>query len=520
MMRSSTISNPLGATTRRPPSLSITPSKDEPLTGPNHHPDDQEEEEELQFEGTPLPATTASLYWGTALTTVAILYWYGVSTTIILSTKWLFNQYFSHPLTVTALNNGIAALWAWLVSKCFPHLKQPDQMSKELLYTYVLPIGLTTALEIGASNVALQLLSVSFGTILKGGGPIFTFLWGLFFRIEVFSWRIGGVLLAIALGIVLASLGEGQEFQWLGFLLQLSASALGGLRWAMTHKLLKSSTHAPTAATTTNEHRLHHHQHSSSSFHDNDAFGNNNDNSNKKNGETCHDCQDSRNHGRSNNNPAPVPTTWTKPMSPLSAILYTSPVTSLCVLPFALFLEGPSVWKEFHKNSNDDNNNDADAAHNDLFLVGAVITGIATLVFKLLMTEYWLVNDTSSLALSVAGVFKELLTIGGGIFFFSDSIDLLNVIGFMICQIGILSYVSMRFDKTKVSARSSPTSPLSPRGYHPVTTPGMESQPLSPSDSVMEAFVDEDVELTMYKDAFRVDNDDDDDDRLERTGIN
>jgi Triose-phosphate Transporter family len=517
MMRSSTTSNPIGATTRRPPSLAITPSKDEPLTGPNHHPDFDQEEEELELDGTPLPATTASLYWGTALTTLAIVFWYGISTTIILSTKWLFNQYFSHPLTVTALNNCIAALWALLVSKCFPHLKQPDQLSKDLLYNYVLTIGLTTALEIGASNVALQLLSVSFGTILKGGGPIFTFLWGLFFRIEVFSWKIGGVLLAIALGIILASLGEGQEFQWLGFLLQLSASALGGLRWAITHKLLKNSTHTPTPSSTTNEHRLHHHQHSSSSFHDNDTFDNNNVNSNKRNGETDHGRNDSRNHRRSNNNPPPLPITRSKPMSPLSAILYTSPMTSLCVLPFALVLEGPSVWKGFHQNSDDGNN----AEHNDLFLVGAVMTGIATLVFLLLMTEYWLVNATSSLALSVAGVFKELLTIGGAIFFLSDSMDLLNVIGFIICQIGIFSYVSMRFDKTKVSALSSPTSTLSPKGYHPVTTPGMESQSLASSASVMEAFVDEEVELTMYNDAFHVNNDDDDDDddRLEKTGI-
>ena len=55
-------------------------------------------------------------------------------------------------------------------------------------------------------------------------------------------------------------------------------------------------------------------------------------------------------------------------------------------------------------------------------------------------------NATSSLALSVAGVLKEFITIGGGIFFFSERLDLLNVVGLILCQVGILSYVKLRYD--------------------------------------------------------------------------
>ena len=141
-----------------------------------------------------------------------------------------------------------------------------EPLTRQLLVSYVLPIGFMTGLEIGSSNLALKILSVSFGTILKGGGPIFTFLWGLLLGIEQFSLQIGVSLVLIAVGIAMASLGEGTEFEFVGFCFQLFASALGGLRWAMTHKLLKQG-------------------------------------------------------GEGENAP--------KPMSPLTAILYTSPMTSL-----------------------------------------------------------------------------------------------------------------------------------------------------------------------------------------------
>ena len=72
----------------------------------------------------------------------------------------------------------------------------------------MLPIGILTGFEIGCSNVALQLLTVSFGTILKGAVPIFTFGWGVLLGLEHFSYPISTTLLIIAVGIGIASIGE------------------------------------------------------------------------------------------------------------------------------------------------------------------------------------------------------------------------------------------------------------------------------------------------------------------------
>jgi len=321
-------------------------------------------------------------------TTITILAWFAISNMIILTTKWLFDNHFPYPLIVTTYSNFVAFLWAALFS-CHPKLKAP-RPSKHQLWSYVLPIGFTQALEIGCSNLALKLLTVSFGTILKGGAPVFTFMWGLVFGLERFSLPTFGCLLIISLGICLASLGEGQEFQVIGFCLQLFATALGGLRWAMTHKLLKENT-------TTNR--------------------------------TTHD-------GEDHDDETPI----NHPLSPVTASLYTQPVTALCVLPVALGLEVSSAWEDNISN------------FNEAILIIATMSLIASLVFFLLMSEYWLVKMTSSLALSVAGTLKELLTIGGGIFFFAEHIYLLNVIGFVICQLGIVSYVCLRYERPEMKA--------------------------------------------------------------------
>lgn len=303
-------------------------------------------------------------------TSLTLLFWYCISSAIILTTKWLFTNHFPFPLTVTTFSNTLTTVWAVLFS--FRPRWRPEPLTKKQFREYVLPIGFATALEIGCSNLALQMLTVSFGTILKGGAPVFTMMWGLLLGIESFSANVCLSLVTIAMGIALAAFGEGNTFVVAGFILQLLATALGGLRWAMTHVLLKGS----------RDHR----------------------------------------------------------MSPLTATLYTSPTTALCVLPFALAFEGVTVKDKMGQ-----------LGDNEFWIIFGTMMFVGTLVFILLISEYWLVNATSSLALSVAGVFKELLTIGGGIVFFRDHMSLLNIVGFGICQVGIGAYAYLRYDPNEPS---------------------------------------------------------------------
>jgi solute carrier family 35, member C2 len=322
--------------------------------------------------------------WRTARTVAVLGAYYCVSASIILITKWVMSGAagvsasdvpksgaeaaavaFPYPLTITTCSNTVVTVWAAVFTRA-PRFR-PRPLTAEQFRSYVLPIGVTTALEIGCSNVALLLLTVSFGTILKGGSPVFTLLWGILFGIETFSFPLSAAIALIAGGITLASFGEGANFVLLGFFLQLSATALGGLRWAMTQVLLKGE-------------------------------------------------------------PSNI-------MPPLTATLYTSPTTALCVLPFALVLESSKVAAHI-----------ADLDGPSALRLTGLLLVIASLVFLVLVSEYWLVHDTSSLALSVAAIFKECMTIGGGMLFFHEHFSFMNFVGFVICQLGIASYVALRYD--------------------------------------------------------------------------
>lgn len=312
-----------------------------------------------------IPNIPFGRYGKTVRKVVTLIIWYFISCTTILLTKWLFKNYFANPLTVTTFSNTLTTVWAFLASR--RPVWKPEPLTKRQFKEYVLPIGISTAFEIGFSNIALNILTVSFGTILKGSAPIFTMFWGLLLGIESFSANLFLSLFTIATGIALASMGEGQQFQVLGFILQLAATAFGGLRWAITHVLLQGN-------------------------------------------------RDTK-------------------MPPLTATLYTSPTTAVCVLPFALILEGEKVLVDMNSLN-----------VSQILTVLGTMTVVATLVFLLLISEYWLVSATSSLALSVAGVFKELILIFGAIIVFHDKLTPLNIIGFIVCQLGIGAYIWLRYD--------------------------------------------------------------------------
>lgn len=326
--------------------------------------------------------------------TLAVLgLYYTLSASVILILKWALSGSgaFPFPLTILLVSNTITTAWAVAVTR-HPRFR-PAPLTRAQLKSYVIPIGLCTAMEIGFSNIALKLLTVSFGTILKGASPVFVMLWGLLFGVEVFTFPLFCSLVVISAGVGMAAAGE-VDFALVGFLLQLSATALGGFRLALTHVLLHGSGAAP--------------------------------------------------------------------MPPLTATLYTAPATALFVLPFAAFFEGHHLATYV-----------ATTEAAAVARIGGVLTLVASFVFLLLISEYSLVRDTSSLALSVAAVFKELLTIGGAVLFFHDSLSTLNVAGFLLCHVGIGHYVYLRSDR-----RGQADGGSLPTALHPDADAAADGMPL------------------------------------------
>lgn len=65
----------------------------------------------------------------------------------------------------------------------------------------------------------------------------FVLLFAFIFKLEKPTWRLTGIISLITIGLVLMVSGETQ-FDFLGMMEVLTASAMGGLRWALTQKLL------------------------------------------------------------------------------------------------------------------------------------------------------------------------------------------------------------------------------------------------------------------------------------------
>jgi len=72
----------------------------------------------------------------------------------------------------------------------------------------------------------------------KSSTLVFVLAFAFLFRLETFSLRLIGVILLISAGVLLMVATE-THFVLGGFILVLSASALGGLRWSLTQLLMR-----------------------------------------------------------------------------------------------------------------------------------------------------------------------------------------------------------------------------------------------------------------------------------------
>ncbi|KAH9941023.1 TPT-domain-containing protein [Amylocystis lapponica] len=184
------------------------------------------------------------LWWRNALINAFfIASWFGFATVLSVYNKWMFapeHFAFPSPLFVTTLHMFVQFLLATLLRLVWPQHFLPDRNPAPVDYVRkVIPTGITTALDIGLSNLSLKLITLSFYTMCKSSSLVFVLLFAFIFKLETFSFRLVGVIALIVIGVVLMVATE-THFILPGFILIMSASALGGFRWSLTQLLLRS----------------------------------------------------------------------------------------------------------------------------------------------------------------------------------------------------------------------------------------------------------------------------------------
>ncbi|KAM0704922.1 hypothetical protein Q7P35_007709 [Cladosporium inversicolor] len=238
---------------------------DERVAGGNGNPGDLKRTEEQLAK-----ANLLSMY---GVNAVLIAMWYTFSISISVYNKWMFskeNLDFHFPLFTTSLHMVVQFTCASAVLFFFPHLRPgaggvdphaqgysqvegdedglerrnsapPESkgplMTRWFYLTRIGPCGTATALDIGLGNFSLRFISLTFFTMCKSSVLAFVLLFAFIFRLEKPSWRLGGIITLMSIGVVMMVAGE-TAFNALGFILVMTASFCSGFRWSLTQILL------------------------------------------------------------------------------------------------------------------------------------------------------------------------------------------------------------------------------------------------------------------------------------------
>ncbi|XP_070575080.1 solute carrier family 35 member C2-like [Ptychodera flava] len=131
--------------------------------------------------------------------------------------------------------------------------------------------------------------------------------------------------------------------------------------------------------------------------------------------------------------------------NPVDMVYHLQPIMIVGLLPLALAFEGVSVVST-----------DMLFAYTDGKVFAASMGKLslgAGLAFVLALSEYLLVSQTSSLTLSIAGIFKEICTLYLATTYAGDELSFINGIGMVVCLSGIALHVLLKALRSKDSAK-------------------------------------------------------------------
>ncbi|CAN6647034.1 hypothetical protein TRVA0_022S00760 [Trichomonascus vanleenenianus] len=352
----------------------------------------------------------------TAATGVLILAWYAFSITLSLYNKWMFSTdhlNFPFPVFATCLHQVVQWLLAlvalYMVNRS-TRPRHPDENLpwKEYLSRYV-PCAMASAGDIGMGNVSLRTVTLTFYTIVKSSNLAFVLVFSFLFKLEKPTVRLTSIIGVMTIGVIMMVAGE-TEFKLIGFLLVLGASACSGLRWSLTQILLRHPArntlertideNMPPTSPVIAPHPVR--RRSSSMIGDRSAID----------------------HGKGSS---------LTESNPLVTILFLSPLMGACLFAVSMVLEGPGhiIGSEFW---------DTDFIFSVFVLV---IPGI--IAFCMTLTEFLILLEGSVLTLSVAGIFKELVTLVFSSIAFGDTLTLVNCIGLITTLLAIFAYNWYRY---------------------------------------------------------------------------
>ena len=312
--------------------------------------------------------------------------WFAISVSLTLTNKWFFSFWhggFDLPVSSTALQMVIKAGLAQILtsSHCSPWKEEPYPLSFRETMILTAPIGLATAADITLSNFSFLFITVTLYTIVKSGSLLWLLFWGVTLRLEECSVKLMGICTMMSIGLALASYGA-TRVSLLGIVLVIMASCVGGLRWALSQRLMAIDS----------------------------AF-------------------------------AQSPLLLVAKIAPWSAICTCVAALVLDGKRLRQIYEFGWVGPESLGSEPSTVDTDAWTLFSEV-IAFVFVGGLASLL--LLMAEVKLLQLTSSLSLGVFGVIKEILQIILAVGVFHDTVSLVNILGLVLCIGGTGAYHHMK----------------------------------------------------------------------------
>ena len=164
------------------------------------------------------------------------------------SNKFVFDLlHIETPLLCTFIHFSITAVVLALVRVWWPDIIPPIAITRSQYLRWVVPVALTTALDVGLSNMAYSRLPISIMTVLKSSAVVCIYTAGVFWGVEQLRWNISLVCIVIATSIGLATPGSSGEYmadsKFISGVAMICVAVISlSIRWVLVQSLTKRFT--------------------------------------------------------------------------------------------------------------------------------------------------------------------------------------------------------------------------------------------------------------------------------------
>lgn len=131
--------------------------------------------------------------------------------------------------------------------------------------------------------------------------------------------------------------------------------------------------------------------------------------------------------------------------NPFSSIFFLAPVMFITLIAIAIPVEGAGALVDGLRTIADDKG---------LLAAPLIILFPGIIAFLMTASEFALLKRTSVVTLSIAGIFKEAVTITAAALVFGDTMTVINVVGLVITLAAIAAYNWIKINKMRSEAQS------------------------------------------------------------------